>query len=479
MPNRRRPTIATKLLVWSCTLIVVFFAITAYLFQQVRSDAKVANRIVAVNHEVDSAIQRMLERLYSVQDNIHRYRLIGNNEAVQFIVEDLTRFGEILEKTIKAHPKYRHEWQELTKEFELTLGPAEQGRDTLAPNETVLEWTDILEQSLFDNQADMELSLTSLHEAGQQAADIGMYGLLLCLLLGIGGSLTLAWHLNRSLTEIRRGIRGLGRGGVPPDVKVLSGDELGDLAQAFNNMSARLRREEAMRADFIAMLSHEIRTPLTSIRESVDLIGTGVFGEVNEKQQRFLFIAEKESIRLTDLLSRLMTVSRMESKSLSLSIEDADCRDLIMGAIERLEPAAKAREIVLLADTEDSPHICSCDAAQIQQVLLNLIGNSIKFSSPGDSVTISTTTDSKLVTVSVTDTGPGIPPEEQDRVFQKYYRAYDIRESVDGAGLGLSIARRIVEGHGGSINLESTPGEKTTFSFTIPVNSHYTIKESE
>lgn len=479
MPAVRRLSIATKLLAWTCALIVVFFAIAAYLFQEVRSGADTINRIVEVNHEVDSSIQRMLERLYSVQDNIRRFKRLGNEEAVTFIVEDLDRFGAILEKTLEKHPRYTDEWQELKKEFEIVLTPVSDAQGVIEPDATITEWVDILEQSLLDNQADIELSLTRLQSSGERAADIGLYGLLVCLLLAVGGSLGLAWSLNRSLREVRSGIRQLGTGSSPKDVRVLSGDELGELAEAFNRMAARLRQEETMRSDFIAMLSHEIRTPLTSIREAVDLIESGTFGEVNEKQRHFLTIAEEETLRLSNLLSRLMTVSRMESRTITLSMTDVDCSRLASSTLERLEPAASAKSVTLKSDLPDTPPQCRCDPDHIQQVLLNLAGNAIKFSPEGGTVTVAVTPYESGTTFSVTDTGPGIPPEERAQVFQKYYRAPGMRDTVDGAGLGLSIARRIVEAHGATIELDSEPGNGATFRFTLPHRTAQKNKETQ
>jgi signal transduction histidine kinase len=470
MPTVRRLSIATKLLLWSGTLILIFFAATAYLFRQVRDDAETANRLVAVNHEVDSAIQRMLDRLYGVRDNILRYRLTESQEAVQYIVTDLTRFGEILRETMEKHPEYGEDWKPLTEEFAITLTPGESAGESLIPDATVLEWTDILEQSLMDNQGEMEIALTRLREAGQRAVNVGLYGLILCLALGIGGSLALAWSLNQTLTEVRRGIRALGTGGTPRDVRVLAGDELGELALAFNAMAARLRREETMRADFIAMLSHEIRTPLTSMRESVDLIRSGAFGEVNEKQRQFLDIAEKEAVRLTDLLARLMTVSRLESRAPEITLAQADCAELARSALERMAPAAEGANVTLAADLPDEPVACVCDQGHVRQVLLNLIGNGIKFSPGGSTVEVALREDGENVLFSVRDQGPGIPESERDLVFHKYYRDPSVRDSVDGAGLGLAIARRIVEGHGGRIWLDSGPGRGSTFHFSLPVD---------
>ena len=470
MPTVRRLSIAAKLLLWSGTLILIFFAATAYLFRQVRDDAETANRLVSVNHEVDSAIQRMLDRLYGVRDNILRYRLTESQEAVQYIVADLTRFGEILRETLEKHPEYGEDWRPLKEEFAITLTPGETAGESLVPDATVTEWTDILEQSLMDNQGDMEIALTRLREAGQRAVDIGLYGLILCLALGIGGSLALAWSLNRTLTEVRRGIRALGTGAPPRDVRVLGDDELGELALAFNAMAARLRREETMRADFIAMLSHEIRTPLTSMRESVDLIRSGTFGEVNEKQQQFLDIAEKEAVRLTELLTRLMTVSRMESQALEITPETVDCTELAASALERMGPAAEGASITLADDFPDAPVACTCDKAHVRQVLLNLIGNALKFSPAGSAVKVTVQRDGGDVRFSVSDQGPGIPENERDIVFHKYYRDPSVRDSVDGAGLGLAIARRIVDGHGGSMWLDSEPGHGSTFHFSLPAD---------
>jgi len=469
MVKVRNLNIATKLFIWACALIVIFFATTAYLFQQVREDAEVSNRIVSVNHDVDSAIQRMLERLYSVQDNIRRYKLIGGEEAVGFIVEDLTRFGEILSETLEKHPEYTDEWQDLTTEYEITLAPGESPDDNLSPNTTVREWTDILEQSLFDNQSDMETSLSQLHDAGQRAANIGLYGLALCLALGIGGSLILAYFLNRSLSEVRRGIRDLGTGVAPRDVRVLSSDELGELALAFNAMAARLRREERMRSDFIAMLSHEIRTPLTSVREAVDLIGSGAFGEVNEKQKRFLSIAEKESVRLSELLTRLLTVSRMESGELDLKYQDVNGNQLVESTLERLGPAAEAKGISLESKMTNEPLTFLADPGHVQQVLMNLIGNGIKFSPDGGTVIVGASIDNDTVVFCVEDNGLGIPKNEQGQVFLKYYRGSGVNESVGGAGLGLAISKRIVDGHGGRMWLDSEPGRGSIFCFSLPV----------
>jgi len=469
MPRPLRLSIAAKLLLWSGTLILIFLATTAFLFSQVRHDAEVAN-LLTEHHQVDSAISRMLDRLYAVRDNVLRYRLTGNKDAVQFIVADLNRFGETLRETMDAHPQYASDWSDLTREFAITLTPGDNAGDSLAPDSTIQEWTGILEQSLMENQSDTQIVLAGLHTAGQRAARMGLYSLALCLALGVGGSLALAWSINRSLAEVRRGLAAMGGGGAPRDVRVLAGDELGKLALAFNDMAGRLRREEAMRADFIAMLSHEIRTPLTSVREGVDLVRTGAFGDVNERQRHFLDIAEKEAVRLTDLLTRLMTVSRMESQAVALAPVSVDCAELLDSALERLAASADKAGVTLSADRPDEPVTCVCDREHVRQALLNLIGNAVKFSPAGRPVETGVRREGGEAVFRVRDHGPGIAPGERERIFEKYYRASDVRDSVDGAGLGLAIARRIAEAHGGRIRVASEPGEGALFELFLPLD---------
>jgi signal transduction histidine kinase len=229
-----------------------------------------------------------------------------------------------------------------------------------------------------------------------------------------------------------------------------------------------------MRSDFISMLSHEIRTPLTSIRESVNLIAEEVMGDINEKQRRFLLIASTELERITSLLNHLMQISRLEAGAVEIHLRLIDLYEFVEGTISRLIPAAEAKDISI--HSEIAPEISNfyCDPDNLQQVLLNLLGNAIKFSPHGSEILISVRREDSakapLLVFSVTDGGPGIPDAEQALVFHKYYRAPGVRDHVDGVGLGLSISKHIVEAHGGEIGVRSEPGEGSTFSFTLPLH---------
>ncbi|WP_250635940.1 sensor histidine kinase [Salidesulfovibrio brasiliensis] len=184
------------------------------------------------------------------------------------------------------------------------------------------------------------------------------------------------------------------------------------------------------------MLSHEIRTPLTSIRESMSLLEQGVFGEVNEKQRQFLSLSMGEAVRLTDLLERLMTVSRLESGQLDVSPEAADAGQLVREVADSLLPAAEHAGITLDVEINEPARPVRADAERIRQVLLNLGGNAVKFSPKGARVVLAVQPSNGGAEFSVSDDGPGIAEAEQQLVFDKYYRAGSVREEKDAPGWG-------------------------------------------
>jgi signal transduction histidine kinase len=196
-------------------------------------------------------------------------------------------------------------------------------------------------------------------------------------------------------------------------------------------------------------------------------------GDINERQRRFLLIASRELERITILLNHLMQISRLEAGAVEIHQREIDLCEFVLGAISRLIPAAEAKDMSIHSDIAPGISNFQCDPDNLQQVLLNLLGNAIKFSPQGSEILVSVRRDdagkaSNLV-FSVTDAGQGIPDAEQALVFHKYYRASGVRDEVDGVGLGLSISKYIVEAHGGEIGVCSNPDVGSTFSFTLPV----------
>lgn len=466
----RRLGITAKLLIWCMMLVGIFYATTSLLMLRIQNLVEVSSAIVNVNYDMDLSAQRMIQQLLSLEENRKRYEILQKDEYMDAFVSDLEDFGKTLSSVLERHPDYRGSWAAMVREYgELLMRSRDTGPKVL-PDRMVASWLDILVDARERNQQEMEARLNDLAAKSRAAERLGFMGLMVSIAFGVLGSVFIAYRLNLSLSEIRRGIRELGGGEPARPVRVKTHDELGELAQAFNTMAARLAEEEKMRQDFIAMLSHEIRTPLTSIRESVDLVESGAFGEVNEKQRHFLDISRQEALRLTHLLERLMKVSSLEAQRLRLAVEPLDAAALARQALDKMQSTALAKNVALKAELPEDFVFVEADQEHVTQVLVNLLGNAIKFSPPDSLVRLSVTPEpsGRSVIFCVVDEGPGIAPEEQERIFLKYYREPSVRGSVDGLGLGLSIARGIVEAHGGSMWLNSAPGRGSSFCFSLP-----------
>ncbi len=225
---------------------------------------------------------------------------------------------------------------------------------------------------------------------------------------------------------------------------------------------------ERMKNEFVSTVSHELRTPLTSIRGSLGLLASGQFGEFQASGQRMLDIAVANTDRLVRLINEILDLERIESSRTTMAMVECDVGDLVRGVVDDLAAMADAAGVELRASPVSEKLMA--DADRIVQTLTNLIGNAIKFSEPGYAVDIKTVVEDGDVLFSVVDRGRGIPAESLGAIFEPF-RQVDASDSKQrgGTGLGLAISRRIVEGHGGRIWVESTFGEGSTFSFAIPL----------
>ena len=232
----------------------------------------------------------------------------------------------------------------------------------------------------------------------------------------------------------------------------------------------RVRRLETVRRDFVSNVSHELRTPLASLKALAETLHEGAL-EDPPAARRFLQRMEIEIDNLTQMVQELLELTRIESNRFPMQRVRIEPCEVTDPAIERMQLQAERAGLSLRAECETPLPPIHADAARIQQVLVNLIHNAIKFTPPGGEIIISTrrdVNDVDFVVFSVRDTGAGIPPEVLPRIFERFYKV-DRARSGGGTGLGLSIARHIVEAHGGRIWAESDLGKGSIFFFSIPV----------
>ncbi len=228
----------------------------------------------------------------------------------------------------------------------------------------------------------------------------------------------------------------------------------------------RLRRLETVRRDFISNLSHELRTPLASLKALTETLQDGALDDP-PAAERFLAHIVTEVDALTQMAQELLDLSRIESGQVQLNLHSISPQKILQRAAERMRMQAERAGIDLTFDcSEDLPPV-HADLVRIEQVLVNLIHNGIKFTSPGGAVTLSCQPDSAKVRFAVADSGIGIPSRDLARIFERFYKTDRARASR-GTGLGLSISKHLVEAHGGTIWVESIEGHGSTFYFTLP-----------
>lgn len=230
------------------------------------------------------------------------------------------------------------------------------------------------------------------------------------------------------------------------------------------------REIAVMKNEFVSMVSHELRTPLTSIKGYVDLIVDGEAGEINDIQREFLQIVQENSDRLVELINDLLDISRMESGRVHLKLEPLELPEVVQGVLDTFRTYADQSNVELKTDVPDDLPRVAGDRDRVGQVIMNLVSNAIKYSPGGGSATMRVHRDGDLVIISVSDSGIGISEEDQAQLFTKFFRVDStLTREIGGTGLGLSICKTVVELMGGTIWVESTAGEGSTFSFSVPV----------
>jgi signal transduction histidine kinase len=223
------------------------------------------------------------------------------------------------------------------------------------------------------------------------------------------------------------------------------------------------------KSQFLANMSHELRTPLNAILGYTELILDGIYGEAPEKAQGVLRRVESNGKHLLGLINDVLDLSKIEAGQLTLSLTDYSMKDVLYNVFSAVEPLASDKKLNFKVDAQPEMPKGHGDERRLTQVILNLVGNAIKFTDQGEIVIKATSTNGSF-TVAVKDTGPGISQADQGKIFEEFQQADNsATKKKGGTGLGLSISRRIVEMHGGKLWVESEVGKGSVFQFTLPV----------
>lgn len=245
--------------------------------------------------------------------------------------------------------------------------------------------------------------------------------------------------------------------------------EGGGLLAVIHDITEQHKLEKSQR-EFVANVSHELRTPLTNIRGYTDTIIESGDDLDAATRARFLKVVSGEADRMTNIVKDLLTLSRLDYETLEVNMGNVDLADIAESSIESMIIEAEKKKVTLYDKLPETPLMVAGDRARLQQVVVNIISNAIKYNRPGGEVTVSAENDGKYVRLFVKDTGIGVPEADLPHIFERFYRVDKARSrSYGGTGLGLPIAKQIVELHGGSMTFDSVFGEGSTLTVCLPV----------
>ena len=261
----------------------------------------------------------------------------------------------------------------------------------------------------------------------------------------------LARQLTRPLSRMEQSANAIARGNFSLRAPETGSREIRALAKSFNDMAVQMESLENSRRDFIANVSHELRSPLTSIQGYLQGIQDGTFPP--EDQGKYLSVALEETRRLSKLVASLLNLSRIERDDIPLNYADFDLNELVRRVLITKEGQIEEKHIEVQVDFEEESCPVSADYDQITQVLVNLLDNAIKFTPENGTIALSTRSVAEKRVFRISDSGPGISPEDAPHVFDRFYKADKAHTTGHGTGLGLAICKRIIEKHGEHIEL--------------------------
>jgi len=476
-----RLTIFWRVIFAQLTLIALILGMSLYALFQLHHLAGLSTAILTIDSTSIEAEKRLLKVFLSQMRIAEKYLVAPDKGLYSHFVEGSSTFTGVLEKiaalvNTPQESALLDQIRELYARYATGLSPAFTSKSSWHQEKNEISekiTTKINELIRFREEMIARKTVAARDQAVSAASTMGWLSL-----GGIVAAILFAYvharRVSRPLKKLAQGLLRVGQGQFQGVLDVRAPKEVGELVQTFNWMATRLEDLDRMKADFIAHVSHELRTPLTGIQEGTALLLEQIPGPLTTTQQQILGVVRNHSTRLARHITSILDLSKMEADMLEYVRVPSNPARLLERGVEAVQLTAQKKRLHIEAlCTSPLPDLC-LDEGRMQQVLDNLLSNAVKFTPEGGTIRMVAGLqgeDQRWVEIRVCDTGQGIPAEDVARIFDKFYQSSSQRqERQQGTGLGLTIARHIVEAHGGQIWAESRVGEGATFVVRLPVN---------
>jgi two-component system, NtrC family, sensor histidine kinase GlrK len=486
-----RLSIFWRLTLGYLTILALVVGVNLYILHQFRALTELGAELATHHFPAVETAKRLITSLYAQLKSDKQYLVLRDTTLLKDFLQEAENFRKTLKalqdqenpgSTLEALAKTKELHEEFHTLF-LSVGVEqadrspqaiasyEQNRDTL-----ITAITQSINAYITAQEASVGAILKDSHLRSVQAQEITKQLLVMALVLGLGLAGIASYSILRPLRRVKAQIRRIGQGQFGGTISLSVPQELRELVGQVNWMGEKLQKLDEMKSEFLANISHELRTPLTSIREGSQLLLDGIPGTLTKDQRETLTIISESSQRLNHLIGNLLDLSRMEADMVSYNFSPTDLNRLVVRSTEKVKFLAERKNIHLTLDLyQNKVRFYDLDGPRMEQVLENILSNAIKFSPEGTTVLIRSRPDNagEGLQFSVSDTGPGIPEADLPHIFERFYQGKTQEGRVYvGSGIGLALAKRVVEAHGGKIWAESILGTGTALHFTIPKRKH-------
>lgn len=480
-----RLSIFWRIVLTSLVTIMVMAGVNLYVMFQLRQLTALSADMATHHYPAIESAKRLLTVLYAQLNSEKKYLAVRDATFLQHFDEEVDEFHrglqslatqELTPQGIQLLEDTKHLQQERLMIFHTELenglsAPAPPSKDYEGRRDALMDRISAALQRFIDlHETGVSVGVSRSRDSSAQAEAMTEQLVLLALVVGIALAGFASYTVLRPLRQLQTHIKQIGQGNFRASLNIRAPSELRDLVDAVNLMGTKLQDLDDMKGEFLAHVSHELRTPMASIQEGTHLLLDEIPGPLSQEQRTTLRIMADSSRRLITLISTILDLSKMDAGMMEYRIVPTDLKRVTGMSVNKIQLLADAKHVQLLLEAPAQRVWVMADALRIEQVLDNLLSNALKFSSEGGIVKVLMKPDQKagVLEVSVTDGGPGIQAADLPYIFERFYQGRTkANHAIPGSGLGLALAKKVVEVHGGRIWIESEAKKGTSVRFIL------------
>lgn len=480
-------SIFVRLTLGYLTIMSLVIGVNWFILNQLRTLSELGTELVSYYYPTVETGKRLITSLLVQLKSDKQYLVLRDTSLLKEFLQEAGQFKKTLLALIDQDPseegqtllQHIHDSHDQFQTLFLSEGVERAGRytQTLAQYETKRDalvdgMTQAIRSYIALHEQQISTVLSESHERAKQAENITRQLMVSGVVLGMGLGGIATFSILLPLRRVQKQIRQIGQGEFQASAQDEVPQELRELVGTVNWMGTQLQELDQMKAEFLANISHEFRTPLTSIREGTQLLLDQVPGPLTSEQRQTLTILLNSSQRLNQLIASLLDLSKMEANMMAFNFAPTKLTQLVQHTVDKVQFLAERKHIQVIIDDQLPPdYLLSLDTIRIDQALENLLSNAVKFSPQESSITLTLfhNANESTTTIAVKDDGPGIHANDLPHIFERFYQGKTPDgEARFGSGIGLALAKKVVEAHHGTIGIDSEPGNGTTVHFTLP-----------